>query len=73
MMLTSPPSISVCLSMSGLHLLPHNTWKHVDCGDWENRQAHSSELEKPLEMTSLNHGPTPLPLKAWEEQDPEGR
>lgn len=24
-------------------------------------------------MTSPNHGPTPLPLKWWEEQDPEGR
>lgn len=36
--------------MSGLHLLPHNTSGNaVDCGDWENRQAHSLELEKPLE------------------------
>lgn len=47
---TDISSLHLCLSMSGLHPLPPNTSGNaVDCGDWENRQAQSLELEKPSE------------------------
>lgn len=46
---TDTASLHLCLSMSGLHpLSPDTSGNAVDCGDWENRQAHRLQLEKPL-------------------------